>query len=94
MKHKLMTYDSMPWTREIKKRRHADIPGFIKKIGSGIKNWAKLRWIGISIENAAKTLNEAVRKSDKLLVKSQLGVLRGEFKKLEATYREVESDRS
>jgi hypothetical protein len=92
MKHNLMAYDSMPWTRKIKNRRHADIPGFLKKISSGVKNLVELRTIGNNIVTAAKRLNAFIKESDKIGVKVQLAALRVELRKLESLYREIESE--
>lgn len=51
----LITHDTMPWS---KGRFYQDLPGFLKKLGSGIKDWWRISNIIGRVSIYAKDIDD------------------------------------
>lgn len=82
---KIITHDSMPWVkkRNSRRKRHNDVPAFLQKAGSAIKEWILLQKSAASIDQTSDILSRAAVKKDAITLKTCIQKLKIELKKVD-----------
>lgn len=83
--NKATTHDSMPWLKKhnSRRKRHNDVPAFLQKAGSTIKEWILLQKSAASINETANILAKAAIKKDAITLKICIQKLKIELKKVD-----------
>lgn len=82
MKYGIIKHDSMPWAR--RKRKHNDVPQFLKNIGGAVKEWLQLQKFAGSVSRNAQFLSRAAVTKDAVALKVAIEKLRIDLKNVEA----------